>query len=77
MVFDLHRLINLDTTSLDALKNVHQALRGSDSRLILCETNSQPLSLMHRTGFLELPGGDACFDDISAALNQLKQKGIA
>lgn len=56
LVLELHQLINLDTTGLDALENVHRALEKRGSRLVLCRANEQPLSLMQRSGFLERIG---------------------
>lgn len=68
MVLELHQLINLDTTGLDALETVHKALLKHGCQLIVCGANHQPLSLMKRTGFLERLGSENCVDDLQQAI---------
>ncbi|HJV76681.1 MAG TPA: SulP family inorganic anion transporter [Noviherbaspirillum sp.] len=68
MVLELHQLINLDTTGLDALETVHRALLKHGCQLIVCGANHQPLSLMKRTGFLERLGAENCRDDLRQAI---------
>jgi len=58
LILELHRLINLDTTGLDALENLHRTLEKRGCKLILCGANAQPLSLMRRTGFIDRLGED-------------------
>ena len=48
---DLHRLVQLDTSGLEALRQLHQALQRRGVVLRLLDVNVQPLSLMHRSGF--------------------------
>lgn len=68
MILELHQLINLDTTGLDALETVHKTLQKNGCQLILCGPNHQPLSLMTRTGFLDRLGIENCVDDLAAAV---------
>lgn len=68
MVLELHQLINLDTTGLDALETVHRTLLKHGCQLIVCGANHQPLSLMRRTGFLERLGTENCLDDLQQAI---------
>ncbi len=68
MILELHQLINLDATGLDALENMHRLLRKRGSRLILCSLNHQPLSLMTRSGFIERLGTENCLDTLPAAV---------
>lgn len=70
MILELHQLINLDTTGLDALEAVHRSLLRSGSHLIICGANRQPLSLMQRTGFMERLGPENCLPDLLAALQR-------
>jgi SulP family sulfate permease len=51
LVLDMHRLISLDTSGLDALEQLLRVLRRRQVRLMLARVNEQPLSLMHRAGF--------------------------
>jgi SulP family sulfate permease len=70
MILELHQLINLDATGLDALENVHKLLKRQRSQLIVCMPNHQPLSLMQRTGFIERLGPENCLDTLSAAIQR-------
>jgi SulP family sulfate permease len=51
LVLDMHRLISLDTSGLEALEQLLRALRRRQVRLVLARVNEQPLSLMQRAGF--------------------------
>lgn len=68
MILELHQLINLDTTCLDALETIHKTLQKQGCQLILCGPNHQPLSLMKRTGFLDRLGMENCVEDLSQAV---------
>jgi len=70
MILEMHRLINMDTTGLDALENIHKTLQKHGSRLVLCGANRQPLSLITRSGFLERIGPQNCVADLSAAIRR-------
>jgi SulP family sulfate permease len=61
LVLDCHRLVQLDTTGVDALTQLLRALRKRDVALRLAAVNEQPRSLMHRSGF------DALLDDGAVA----------
>ena len=67
-VLDLHQLINLDTTGLDALQSLHRMLDKRSKRLMIVGANTQPLSLMRRSGFAASLGDGALFDTLEAAL---------
>jgi SulP family sulfate permease len=51
IVLEMHRLISLDTSGLDALQHLHTTLERRSIRLILAHVNEQPLGLMRRSGF--------------------------
>ncbi len=53
MRLDVHQLISLDTTGLDALEQIQRSLSKRDSRLVLCGLNPQPRSLVERSGFAQ------------------------
>ena len=61
LVLDMHRLVLLDTTGVDALTQLLRALRKRGVALVVAEVNEQPRSLMHRSGF------DALLDDGAVA----------
>jgi SulP family sulfate permease len=70
-VLDLHQLINLDTTGLDALQSLQRMIDKRGKRLLIVGANTQPLSLMERSGFASTLGPHAFFDSLDAALGSL------
>ena len=48
---DMSRLVALDTTGLDGLEQVLNAVKARGGKMILCELNPQPRSLIERSGF--------------------------
>ncbi len=55
VILDLRKVINFDTTGLDALEGLHETLERRGGRLLLADLNEQPLSLMSRSGFPSTP----------------------
>ena len=53
VILEMHKVINIDTTGLDALQALHAALLRRGGRLILAALNEQPLSLLRRSGMLD------------------------
>jgi sulfate permease, SulP family len=51
MVLDLHRLVLMDPSGLDAMAQLQRSLARKGVRLVLCRVNEQPLVLMQRAGF--------------------------
>jgi SulP family sulfate permease len=72
VILDLHQMINLDTTGLDALRTFARQLRNQQTRLVLIAPNEQPLSLMTRSGFLDEIRGPEIFPDLPSALASLQ-----
>jgi len=68
VVLELHQVINLDTTGLDALRSLHRMLQRRGGRLVIAEPNEQPLSLMRRSGFVDEIGEGAVSDELDVAL---------
>ena len=68
LILDLHHVINIDTTGLDALDVLRRALFRRGARLIVCDVAAQPLSLMRRAGFLRSIGEDNLVADLAVAL---------
>ncbi|GMV02149.1 MAG: sulfate permease [Burkholderiaceae bacterium] len=68
VVLELHQVINLDTTGLEALRSLHRMLQRRGGRLVIAAPNEQPLSLMRRSGFVEEIGEGSVFDELDAAL---------
>jgi SulP family sulfate permease len=70
VVLEMHRLISLDTSGLDALQHLHTVLKRRGIGLVLANVNEQPLGLVRRSGFEAVLGAenivptvaDACRD---------------
>jgi SulP family sulfate permease len=73
LVLELHRLVSIDTSGLDALVQLRRTLARRDIGLILCEVNDQPLGLIHRSGHEGLLGHDKLAPDLTAALTRARQ----
>jgi SulP family sulfate permease len=68
VVLEMHKVINIDTTGLDAIEALYTTLRRRGGRLILADVNEQPRSLLARSGFLELLGPGGLAADLEAAI---------
>jgi SulP family sulfate permease len=71
VVFEMHRLIVMDTSGVEALRELHRALLKRDTALILANVNPQPLSLLHRSGLADELGEAG----ILPSLGDLKSAG--
>lgn len=68
LVLEMHRLISLDTSGLDALEQLHKTLEKQQIGLVLANVNEQPLSLIQRSGFGEHLGADNIVPTLEEAL---------
>jgi SulP family sulfate permease len=68
VILDMARLIQLDTTGLEGLESLRDNLAKRGCTLIACGLNSQPGSLLYRSGFIDHLGDDNICVDLSAAL---------
>ncbi len=69
VVLEMHRLISLDTSGLDALSHLHKDLKKAEIALVLANVNEQPLSLMRRSGFAAELGEDSIVPTAAAAFS--------
>jgi sulfate permease, SulP family len=67
VVLEMHRLISMDTSGLDALDHLHKDLKKAGIALVLANVNEQPLSLMRRSGFAAVLGEDSIVPTVAAA----------
>jgi len=70
VILDMTRLIQLDTTGLEGLENLRDKLQKRGCTLLVCGLNSQPGSLLYRSGFIDQLGDDNVCADLSAALQR-------
>ncbi|MBL8308602.1 MAG: STAS domain-containing protein, partial [Rubrivivax sp.] len=68
VVLEMHRLINIDTSGLDALEQLHAVLKRQHIALVLANVNEQPLSLIRRSGFEAALGAECIVPTLAEAL---------
>jgi sulfate permease, SulP family len=67
VVLEMHRLISMDTSGLDALAHLQRTLKKQGIGLVLANVNEQPLSLMRRAGFADEVGEESIVPTVAAA----------
>jgi SulP family sulfate permease len=72
VVLEMHKLVLMDSSGLDALQQLWRTLQRQDIGLVLANVNEQPLSLIRRVGFDALLGDDAIVPSVGAALDQVR-----
>lgn len=70
VILDMTQLIQLDTTGLEGLENLLDKLKKRGCTLLVCGLNSQPGSLLYRSGFVDHLGDDNVCPDLSSALQR-------
>jgi SulP family sulfate permease len=70
VILDMTRLIQLDTTGLEGLENLRDKLHKRGCTLLVCGLNSQPGSLLFRSGFIDHLGDDNVCVDLSSAIRR-------
>jgi SulP family sulfate permease len=58
IILDLEHTLNIDTTGLDLLEAIQRKLLKHNKALILCNANTQALSLIQRSGFANALGAN-------------------
>jgi len=64
-VLDMHMLISIDTSGLDALLQLQRTLQRQGQTLLLCGLNEQPASLIRRGGLAEALGPQGIHGDFT------------
>jgi len=73
VVLEMHQVIDLDATGLDAIETLLRTLRQEGCHLVLADLTAQPLSLMRRTGFIHEIGAANIVPDLGAALARARE----
>ena len=68
VVLDMHRLVSLDNSGLDALEHLYRTLKKRGVALVVAQVNEQPLSLVRRSGFDTELGPDGVAASVDAAM---------
>ena len=71
VVLEMHRMISIDNSGLDALIQLHRTLGRRGVRLLLADLNEQPLGMIRRSGFDAVIGSENVAPDIATALQRL------
>jgi SulP family sulfate permease len=74
VVLEMHQVINLDTSGLDSLQSLLTQLEKRGATLIIAEPNEQPMSLLRRSGFLQVMGAHNVFEHLDDALAALRSR---
>ena len=73
VILDMGKVISIDTTGLDILQTLQRNLDKRGAELILCDLNSQPGSLVFRSGFLDTLGEHNVAANLTEALIRAQQ----
>ncbi|MCV2367361.1 SulP family inorganic anion transporter [Roseateles oligotrophus] len=76
LLLDMHLLISIDTSGLDALLQLQRALARQQRRLLLCGLQDQVASLVRRGGLADALGADGIHADLQAGLASLRPSGL-
>ena len=68
VVLEMHRLVLIDTSGIDALQQLHRNLQRREIGLVLANVNEQPLSLIRRSGLEAIIGDDHIVRDVDDAM---------
>jgi len=71
VVLEMHRLVLMDTSGLDALQQLHRTLQRQSVALVLAHVNEQPLSLIRRSGFESTLGAEQIVPTVQGAFDDL------
>lgn len=72
IVLEMYQLISIDSSGIDALRGLYKSLKKCDGHLLICAANSQPYSLMARTGLIDEVGEKNYFDSLNLAFERAK-----
>lgn len=70
LILDMSNVLNIDTTGLEALENLHEFLKKQDSRLMLAGLQAQPLSILKRSGLAAQIGEHLVCPDLKTCLSK-------
>lgn len=68
LVLEARQLVSLDTSGVDALRQLHRLLARRGIGLVLAGLNEQPRSIVDRSGLDAVLGADAIAPDLATAL---------
>jgi sulfate permease, SulP family len=69
LVLDMQQLVSIDNSGLDALEQLHSALRRRGVAMVLARVNEQPLAVLVRAGFAQPVGAVRVVDNLAALVS--------
>ena len=75
LILVMRRVPAIDSTGINALRNVIQRFQKDGTRVILVGPRAQPLAAMARTGILAAIGEDGVVPDLDSAIALAEQQG--
>jgi SulP family sulfate permease len=73
MILEMHQVISLDRTGLEAIESVERVLRREGCQLVLCGLTPQPESEVRRSTFLSVITEDNLQPDLEHALMRARE----
>jgi SulP family sulfate permease len=70
VVLEMHQLVSIDNSGLEALMQLHKALERQGVRLLMCDLNHQPREMMRRAGFDAVLGVENITPHLGGALSR-------
>lgn len=68
VILDMEKVVHIDSTGMDILRNVHRQMAKYGAQLVLCDLNPQPADILRRGGFFDLLGEHGVADSLEDAL---------
>jgi SulP family sulfate permease len=72
-ILDLGQLLNLDTTGLETLEDLHRMVQRRGGTLVLCALREQPAGLLGRSGLLAAIGAENVLPSLSDAWRRARE----
>ena len=73
LVIRMRSVPALDTTAMNALKNLAKVCQAKEIAMVFSHVNEQPMHVMEKAGFIEIIGKENFRPNISAALNRAEE----
>ena len=73
LVLRMRSVPALDSTALNALKDLVQVCKSKGITIVFSHVNDQPMKVMEKAGFIELVGEENFQPSISAALDRAEE----
>lgn len=70
LILDMANMLNMDTTGIEALENLHKYITKRNGRLLLSRVPAHPAALLRRSGFITTLGEDFIVGDLHEALKK-------